>query len=101
MLNSVLVSPIWLVRLCRNLIVVSFLVDDLAGLFDTSACILMDVLQLLSTFIWGRKNSGFYRRLLGPVSDHVLINRASKERALHQVIKRSHLIDCRAADSDY
>ena len=29
-------------------------------------------------------------RLLGPVSDHVLINRASKERALYQVIKYSH-----------
>ena len=32
----------------------------------------------------------FYIRLPGrPVSDHVLINRASKERALHQVIKYS------------
>ena len=29
---------------------------------------------------------GFYSRLLGPVSDHVLINRASKERAFHRVI---------------
>ena len=33
---------------------------------------------------------GFYRRLLGPVSDHILIHRVSKERALHQVIKYSH-----------
>ena len=29
----------------------------------------------------------FYGRLLGPVSDHVLINRVSKGQALHQVIK--------------
>ena len=33
---------------------------------------------------------GFYGRLLGPVSDHVLINRTSKERTLHQVIKYCH-----------
>ena len=38
-----------------------------------------------TTFIRKRqRDSGFYRRLLGPVSDHVLINCASKERALHQ-----------------
>ena len=37
-----------------------------------------------------RQSSGFYRHLLGPVSDHVLINRASKEPALHKVIKYSH-----------
>ena len=43
-----------------------------------------------STFIRRRQRSGLYRRLLGPVSDHVLINRVSKERALHQVIKYSH-----------
>ena len=30
-----------------------------------------------------------FRFLLGPVSDHVLINRVSKERTLHQVIKCS------------
>ena len=29
---------------------------------------------------------GFSSRLLEPVSDHVLINRVSKGRALHQVI---------------
>ena len=31
---------------------------------------------------------------LGPVSDHVLINRESKERALHQVIKYSASAIC-------
>ena len=40
-----------------------------------------------SAFIRRRQSSGFYRRILGPVSDHVLINRASKELALYQVIK--------------
>ena len=34
-----------------------------------------------------QQSSAFHRCLLGPVSDHVLMNRASKERALHQVIK--------------
>ena len=43
----------------------------------------------LTWFIRRRQSSGFYRRLQGPVSDHVLINRASKERALHHVIKYS------------
>ena len=33
------------------------------------------------------QSSGFCWRLLGPVSDNVLINRVSKERALHQAIK--------------
>ena len=33
---------------------------------------------------------GFYSRLLGPVSDHDLINRVSKERALDPVMKYSH-----------
>ena len=32
-----------------------------------------------STFIRRRQNSGFYRRFLRPVSDRVLINRASKD----------------------
>ena len=54
---------------------------------------LQSVLKVLklyySTFIRRRQSSGFYRHLLGPVSDHVLINRASKWRALHQVIKYS------------
>ena len=45
---------------------------------------------IFSTFIRRRQSSDFYRRLLGPVLYHVLINRASKERALHQVIKYSH-----------
>ena len=36
----------------------------------------------------------FYRLPPAPVSDHVLINRASKERALHQVIKYSHRTIC-------
>ena len=43
-----------------------------------------------STFIRRRQSSGFYRRHLGPVSDNVLKNRASKERALHQVLKCSN-----------
>ena len=34
----------------------------------------------------GRQSSGFYRRFLGPFSHYVLINRASKELALYQVI---------------
>ena len=42
------------------------------------------------TFIGRRQSSGLYRSLLGPVSDNVLKNRASTERALHQVIKYSH-----------
>ena len=33
---------------------------------------------------------------MGLVSDHVLINRASKERALHQVIKHSFVFYCLA-----
>ena len=44
------------------------------------------------------------RRLLGPVSDLVLIDYVSKGRELHQVINYSHgtiLIDCRPAGSDY
>ena len=44
---------------------------------------------IYSAFIRRRQRSGLNRRLLGPVSDDVLINRASKERALHQVIKYS------------
>ena len=40
-------------------------------------------------FIRRRQSSDSYGRLLGPVSDHVLKNRASKGRALHQVIKYS------------
>ena len=38
------------------------------------------------------------------VSDHVLINRASKERALHQLFKYSrgtNLTDCRPANQDH
>ena len=42
------------------------------------------------TFIRIRQSSGFFWRLLGPVSDRVLINRASMERALHQVTKHSY-----------
>ena len=38
------------------------------------------------TFIWRRQSSSFYMCLLGPVPDHVLINHASTERALHKVI---------------
>ena len=37
-------------------------------------------------FTQRKQSSGFCRRLLGSVSDHGLINRASKKRALHQVI---------------
>ena len=36
------------------------------------------------------QSPSFYRRLLGSVSDRVLINRASKEGVLHHVIKYSH-----------
>ena len=32
------------------------------------------------------QNLGFFNRLLGPISDQVVINRASKGRELHQVI---------------
>ena len=35
-------------------------------------------------FIWRMQSQGFYKCLVGPVSDHVLINRVSKERALYQ-----------------
>ena len=51
-----------------------------------------DLISILahSTFIQRRQSLGFYRRLLGPVSDHVLINRASRERALRQVITYYH-----------
>ena len=40
------------------------------------------------------QSSGFCRCLLGPVSDNVLINRVSKERALHQAIKGPCNIYC-------
>ena len=43
-----------------------------------------------STFIRKRQSLGFCGLLLEPVLGHVLINRARKERALHQVIKYSH-----------
>ena len=40
-------------------------------------------LQISSgTFIRRRQSSSFYGRPLGPAPDHVLINRADKERAL-------------------
>ena len=35
------------------------------------------------------QSSGFYSRLLGPVSDYVLLNRANDERELYQVISYS------------
>ena len=38
-------------------------------------------MEAYSTFIRRRPRSGFYRRLLGHVSDNVLKNRAVKERA--------------------
>ena len=43
-------------------------------------------------FVRRRQSSGFHRCPLGPVSDHVWITGANKDRALHQVIKYSHVI---------
>ena len=40
-------------------------------------------------FIQRMQHLGLSSNLLGPVSDQVLINRVSKGRALHQVIKYS------------
>ena len=45
--------------------------------------------RLYNLFTRRMQSLDFYSRLLGPVSDHdlsLLINRVSKERALHQVI---------------
>ena len=45
---------------------------------------------------------GFYSRLLGPVSDHVFINRVSKQLAMHQVISVSEnprFLRCRFCDA--
>ena len=44
---------------------------------------------LVVLFIQGMQCLGFYSHLLGPVSNHVLINCVSKEPALHQEIKYS------------
>ena len=40
-------------------------------------------------FIRRMQSLRFYSLLLGPVSDHVLINRVRKGRALHHVVKYS------------
>ena len=54
-------------------------------MFDALWALVAEVSRALySAFIRRRQSSGFYRRLLKPISDHVLINRASKERELHQ-----------------
>ena len=52
-------------------------------------CFFVFYLKLLNAELVLQRSFIPNRRLLGHVSDHVLINRASKERALHQAIKYS------------
>ena len=46
----------------------------------------VELIFVCNLFIRRMQSSGFYSSLLGPVSDQVLRNRASKDRELHQVI---------------
>ena len=51
-------------------------------------------------FIRRMQSLGLYRRLLGPVSEHVLINWVSNGRELHQVVKYSQCNRLNPSDSD-
>ena len=70
----------------------AFIIGDVAVAIQLHS----SFLQLLSfqwpdpyytLFIYRMQNLGFLSRLLGSVSDHALIDRVRKGRALHQVTK--------------
>ena len=56
---------------------------------DSLHALRFQTLVMYTLFIRRMQSLGFHSCLLRPVSDHFLINRVSKEGALHQVIKYS------------